>query len=266
VTGSRSNFSRTRVRKVPDFGRIAEGISRPGIDPRVWLALARVDDDPDAVVWDEALGWIVDVTFVGGPLDGDGPCPCRVASGGEGAGVGYARPPRAGGLVVVQIINGDANDDAVILGQLWEQRTAAPSSVNGDSIVERDPQSGEVAAAETHIAVFPEEDVDEEWRNVRVTGERMVLGAPDADQPFIRGDDYADAEADFVDAVETYSGQIEGAFQALVPPGPPVTPVTGAQASAALLAIQAAGIPLQLAIQQFKSARDTYLSTRIVGD
>ena len=79
-----------------DYSRIAAGVAGPGVDTRTWITLARVDADPDATVWDDDLGWLVDVTMVGGPLDGDGPVLCRVASGGQGVGVGAHAPPRQG--------------------------------------------------------------------------------------------------------------------------------------------------------------------------
>lgn len=237
--------------RAPDFGRIAEAVSRPGIDPRAWVALARVDAGPDAVVWDEDLGWLADVTFAGGPLAGEGPVCCRVASPAQGAGAGRASPVRQGGLVVVVIPSGDPNEDAVVVGQLHDVDDAkAPTAVNGASIVETDAASGQVAVDETHLAVLPDEDLDEEWRAWRVTAGTMVLGTPDADQPFVRGDDQADALDDLADALS----QVVAALA--------VAPIVGA----AVALDPATLTQFQAAVQTFKAARQSYLSSRIKGD
>jgi hypothetical protein len=212
--------------------------------------MARVDEDDDAIVWDDALGWLVDVTFVGGGCDGEGPINCRVASQVQGSEIGVYRPPRANGLVIVLVPNGDPNDDAIIVGQLHDvDDFTVASEVNGDNIVEIDASDGEVAADETHITVLPDEDLDQEWRNVRVTAEAMVLGAPEADQPFVRGTDLDDALDDLADAI---SDIVTAINTALGIAGSPIDP-----ASLALF---------EAAIATFKAASSTYLSSRITGD
>jgi len=230
------------------------------------VALARVDEetdeDQDVLVWDDELGWLVDVHFVGGPLDGDGPVNCRIASSAQGSGVIRAAPPRPNSLVVVLVPNGDANDDAIIIGQLTDEDNAAPTTVNGDTIVERDAADGEVAAIETHITAASGEDKDQEWRDVRVSAsgemqllaEEMKLGIPEADQPFVRGDDFADAFDSLIDAIGDFAESL-----ATATPAPPNGALTTAVVAAAF-------IPLQVALEQAKTARQTYLSTRIEGD
>lgn len=251
MSGSRQNFARTMTRLRPDYSRIADSMKRPGIDPRSWLALARVDDDPDAVVWNDQLGWVADVTFVGGDLDGEGPQPCRIASLGAGAGLTAQSPPRFDGLVLVAIVGGDANISCVIIGQLHDVNAAAPAQVNGTTITEE-------FAKETHVEAFPAEDLDAEYRNVRITGEAMVLGDPEADQPFPRGTDLADA-------LDNLAGALDNLATALSNPGSVIgTSVSGGAVTAAV--IGAATGPLSVAVAQFQAARNTYLSTRIRGD
>lgn len=246
MSGHHQSFARTRTRLRMDFGRIAEAVKRPGVDPRTWLALARVDDDPDARVWDDELGWIVDVTFRGGALDGEGPIPCRVM-GAAGAGAGVYRPPHLDALVVVAVPHGDPNNDCIVLGELHDVEHVPPAEVNGTQITE------EFALA-THILVYPGEDIDAQFRNVRLTGEQMVLGAAEADQPFARGADLADALDALADALDSFANAL-----ATAAPAPPNAALTVA-------AVLAAYTPLATAIGQFKTARDTYLSTRIRGD
>jgi hypothetical protein len=217
--------------------------------------MARVDDDPDAVVWDSDLGWLCDVTWVGGGLDGDGPVVCRVASPAQGEGVTEQRPPRPVGLVIVVIPNGDPNDDAIIIGQLHDiDGRTVPSQVNGDTIVETGASSGEVAADVTHILVAPGEDLDQQWRDVRITGDSMIIGVPDADQSLPRGDDLADALEDIIDAIDSFASSLASAA-----PAPPNAALTVA-------AVAAVYPSLATAVAQFKSARSDYLSTRIKTD
>ena len=236
-----------------DAGLMREAIKGPGLDTRAWGQQARVDDDDDAIVWDRELGWLVDVTMVGGELDGDGPVLCRVASPGQGATIGTHRPPRPSGLVLVQLPTGDPNDIAVIVGQLHnEDDTAgalAPTTINGDAIVERDAAEGQVAALETHIDVYPAEDLDQEWRNVRITADAMTLGAADAEQPFARGADLADALDDLADATSDV-----------------VTAISVSLAAAASPLDPTALAAFEVAVATFKAAREQYLSDRINGD
>lgn len=235
--------TRYRTRTRVDMSRVALGLKMPGIDTRTWVALARVDEDPDATVWDQELGWLVDVTIVGGPLDGDGPVLCRMASSGASTGKGRYDPPHQGCLVFVAIPGGDTNADCIILGQLNDTDCKAPTEVNGTAITEE-------FATKTHVLAFPGEDFDAQFDNVRITG-NMILGVKEADQPFARGNDLADALGDLVDAFLLFLDQ------AVAPPG--------AFGSVAVVAFSAAGVSLKTAINQFKLARQTYLSTTIKG-
>ena len=232
-----------RLRTRLDFNRIAAGMSRPGIDSRSWLALARVDEDPDAIVWDRELGWLVDVTMVGGGLDGEGPVLCRQPSAGQGPGVGEYHPPRAGCLVIVLVPNGDPNNDCLIVGQLNDEGCAAATAINGVDITE-------AFAARTHIMAFPAEDLDAEFEHVRLTGD-MTLGVAGADQPYARGDDLAGAVDDFADALIKFLNTA-----AAVPGGFGEVTATG---------FNAAGGVLKAKALAFKAARSRWLSTRIRG-
>lgn len=264
MTGTRQNFARTMVRRRPDYRRVGDAVSFPGIDPRTWVSLARVDTDEDAIVWDEEEGWLVDVTFVGGELDGEGPVVATMGSLAQGNGQGRYLPPRAGGLVLVSVPNGDANDEVVILQQVHTTNEVAATTINGDTIVERDAGNGEVAAIETHIDAFPQEDADQQWRTRRVAtsgahrlhGETLELGIPDADQPFARGNDLADALNNLSSALDTFLNAL-AIIPVLIPP-PPGSPVANVN--------PAAIATLRTAITTFQNARNQYLSTRISGD
>jgi len=258
---SKRPMVRSRVRSMLDFGRIAEGLARPGIDTRTWVCFARIDTDPDAIVWDEELGWYADATIVEGGLTGE-PVLCRVGSDGQGSGLGRYSPPRAGGLVLLAVPGGDPNDECVVLRQFNAYEELAPTTINGDTIVERDPQAGQVAALETHLAVFPNEDADEQWRKRRVAtsgahklhGDTMELGIAGADQAFARGNDLADALEDVINGIGLFCQTLSAA---------PAAPPNGALTVASVLT---AYNVLSPKITAFANARAQYLSTRIKGD
>jgi hypothetical protein len=240
---SKRSRTRYRTRRRVDMSRVADGLKMPGIDTRTWVTMARVDVDPDATVWDAELGWLCDVTIVGGPLDGDGPVLCRMASAGAAPGKGQYDPPHQGCLVIVTIPGGDTNADCVIVGQLNDTECLAPVTVNNTNLTE-------AFARRTHVMAFPDEDFDGEFANVRLTGQ-MVLGTHNANQPFARGTDLANAIDSFADALSAFVDQ------AVVP--------AGTFGNVGLLPFTAAATVLKVAIQQFKLARNQYLSTRIKG-
>lgn len=248
----RDPSARSGTRKLIDFGRLADGLARPGIDTRTWTALARVDVDPDATVWDPVLGWLVDVTFVGGALDGEGPVVCRMGAAGAGAAAGKHDPPRQGALVVVNVIAGDPNVECVIVGYLHDLEHQPATTVNGAEITE-------AMASRTWIEAFPTEDKETEHQNLRMTGretakllgQQVRLADNEAEQPFVRGDDYADAEAVFLDALSTFLDL------ALVP--------VGAFGSVNWGSFQTAAQSLKAAVNTFKNARQQYLSARVRG-
>ena len=262
MTGHRQSFARTRVRRRFDYGRMAEALRRPGIDTRTWVGFARVDEDPegnDSVVWDEELGWLCDVTFVGGELDGEGPVLARYSPDAAPERGRYS-PPREGCLCVVLVPLGDPNNDVNIVHFMHDDDACfAPTMINGDDIVERDAEEGQVAALETHMAVYPQEDADEEWRERRVTtsgrhrlhGESMELGVDGADQPYVRGANYADSFSTFLDALDAFAQAIAVA---------PTTAPANVNLDPATLEA------FQLAIENMKQAREQYLSKRITGD
>lgn len=244
--------ARGETRETIDFGRLAGALARDGIDTRTWVSLARVDVDKDATVWDPVLGWIVDITFVAGELDGEGPIPARMGSLGAGASKGKHDPPRQGALVVVVVIAGDPNVEVVILGYLHDLEHKPVTTINGTELTEE-------LASHTFIDAFPDEDKESEYQNLRMTGrdsakilgEQVRLADNEAAQAYVRGDDYAAAEAAFLDAMSTFLDM------ALVP--------VGAFGSVNAGSFQTAAQLLKSQIQTFKAAKDAYLSKRIKG-
>lgn len=248
-----------RIRRAPDIGRIGQATRAPGNDTRTWIAKARVDDDPDAIRWaggdtdDGPKGWLVDVTFVSGPLTNVGPVVCRLMTMG-----GRVEPIARGALVVVELSEGSPNAEPVIVGQLFTPDQPPPQTVNGDTIVETDAQEGEVAADVTQIVSTPHSLDAQYGARARICADAMVLGKPDADQPFMRGHD-------FRDAIDALGDAIQEAFRLLAQSGSTSAggvPVTAAQTAYGATPL----LGIQKAITDLKNAADVYLSERIVGD
>lgn len=152
-------MTESRVRRTIDYGRLGEATSHPGADPRAWVLYARVDDDDDAITFDDAvdgdgLGWLVDVTFQGGALDQEGPIPCLVASSFSRADNARLEPVTRGCLVTVLLVEGDPNGAPTIIGSVPTGDCKVPATVNGDDI-------DEAFALVNHILVTPH-SVDEQ--------------------------------------------------------------------------------------------------------
>lgn len=259
---------RARIRRSLDLGRLREAMAAPGSDPRSWVVLARVDDDDDAVRWEEGYGWIADVTFTFGDMSGEGPIACRVSSAFGGDGKASISPVERGSEVAVLLPGGDPMTAPLIVGVAFNsQDVRVPEEVNGQTI-------DEDFAKGNHILVTPhsvQQEVGERWRTSAT--DRATLEAPevrlaneDADQSYVRGEDYADAADALADATDDFGQQVLAAFGNLVPPGPPVTPVTQAQATSAVTTITTAYAALAVAVGQFKAARNSYLSAKIKGE
>lgn len=259
---------RSRIRRVPDLGRLREAMAAPGADPRSWVVMARVDDDDDAIRWDEGTGWVVDVTFTFGDLAGEGPVACRVASVFGGDGAGAFVPVKRGAEVAVVLPGGDPNTSPIIVGVGFNtEDVRVPTEVNGQTIDEDFAAANHVLVTDASV----QQQVGERWRTsatqrATVEAPEVRLADEEADQSYVRGEDYADAADALADATDDFGQQVLTAFTNLVPPGPPVTPVTQVQATAAVTTITTAYAALAVAVGQFKAARNAYLSTKIKGE
>lgn len=201
---------RSRIRRRFDMRRLALAITAPGIDTRTWLEKARIDDDDDAVRWDDALGWIADVTIQGGALDQEGPIACRICTSFTGNTKGLVEPVTRGQLVMVLLPEGRPDVQPTIVGALYTPDLPAPTSVNGIDI-------DEDVAKTTHILVTEhdmQQEVGEKWRTSATS--RATLEAPeirladeDAAQAAVRGTDQKDAFGDFLTSFDTWAGLVQ---------------------------------------------------------
>ncbi len=166
-------MTRARIRKRFDLGRLRVATAGPGSDPRTWVTTARVDDDPEAISFEEDVGWVVDVTFVGGDLAEEGPVPCRVAMSFGGDGAGELEPPALGCEVIVVVSEGDPNANPVIVGYLDNgDGCGPPAEVAGFPV-------SELTAARTHYVASPHNLEAQYAGSWRVQGEQgATLIAP----------------------------------------------------------------------------------------
>lgn len=247
--------SRSRIRTRIDVGRLREAISGPGMDPRSWALLARVDDVEDAIRLEQGLGWIVDVTVTGGQLDGEGPIPCRVAWSYAGEDAGRSEPVERGTQVLVVLPDGDANGTPVIVGVLSTPDKPPPASINGDEVSEQ-------YALSTHYLRTPhnvEQEVGSVWRvsaqtDAKLTAQNVALADDAPTQSYVRGDDQVDALKALIDALDAFSSALATAI-----PAPPNGALTVASVAAAY-----AVLGPQLATA--KTSLEAALSTRIKGE
>lgn len=253
--------TRSRVRRQIPSGRLGALASQPGIDPRVWIANARVDDDDDAIRWsgpdgdDGPLGWIVDVTIQGGELDQESPIPCRLGAAYAGDGELASNPPRRGCLVLVALPSGNLNTEPTIIGELPTEDCPVPGDVNGTDI-------DEAYALATHIFVTTkavDEQVEGDRRiktgsgsTHRILGEALEFADEGAEQAFVRGNDQKQQLDNLIQALLQYAIDIAASA-----PAAPNAALTVADAAVA-------GTTLSQALAQIDFGPS--LSTKIKGE
>ena len=206
-----------------DVTRLAQAVQRPGADPRAWVAFGAVEE----IVFDPESGITVGVTFRGGPLDGEGPIACALAAPFARALAIGAKPFAVGDQAVVILPDGDPNTFPIIVGFFPLQLQVPPLTAAGLPLTQSVLEGNHVLADPTKGAIW---DV----ASFQVFAPQVKLGpAPAPTQSYVRGQDLIAALGDLATALNSYA-------TALVPPGPPVTPVTAAQTAPALATLTAA--------------------------
>ena len=182
-----------------DVAKIAEGIGRPGIDPRKFVELAvvtavRVDD----------LGVHCDVETISGI-----PETVEYSPPYGGGGYGFHSPIAEGDWVVLAVPDGKFNAGARIIGRTWDPGYPPPSEVvdNPDDVclVVRPGQTIRIIVSGGGNAVIEARDDG-----------KVALGNEDASDPALTGADGRDFLAALAQAIAT-------------------APTTGVQALTALL-------------------------------
>lgn len=118
----------------PDVGRIAEAVSRPGIDPRIWCSLCAVDK----VVIDDD-GMFADVHILStATIDDDGNAiaqkeTVRVAPSYAGDGFGLYMPIQEGDEVVVVWPDGNPDHGGILVSRLWSASDPPPGTAKDNA-------------------------------------------------------------------------------------------------------------------------------------
>ena len=201
------------IRRVLDVARMAEAVSRPGIDPRIWASYAIVDDDPRAISVERG-GVFVDVHLQPSMI----PCVALLGQAHSAPGAGDYRPVRRGDLVFVTIPTGDPNAGAVLTRRCANAIDTTPATVNGRT---NDGSFGyDVVDADVE-----EQSTTGQWRRRAATIAALDGRATDgvrlgfaATERVIRGDAYAAAESAFLTALNTFAVAV-GAAVGTIPGG-----------------------------------------------
>src|ERR1700690_3179162 len=114
ATSSRNKRSKT-VRTGVDTGRLAAAVSRPGIDPRIWVANATVME----LGYDANNGLYADVQLQ--PSGDVETCMLGTPYARPNAGLWF--PVSVGDRVLVCFPMGDPNQGPVIFARLWSDQT-----------------------------------------------------------------------------------------------------------------------------------------------
>lgn len=230
-----------------DVERIGEAVSRPGIDPRAWVTLARTAKGADARVYDPDNGWIVDAEAYGSAVHGN-VLPCRVASAWPGlAGYGEMRPPADDEEIVVLLPGGDPDEDPIAIGVVANGDGGGPPEVVAGRKVLPEGMTipgGPIAATDCEFSKSPYSRVEEhegerhvraKWVTLEATSPLagIRLGGALAMHPVAKADELAMA-------IESLITALNSVFAA----GAGIYPINGAAAfssaaSAVLAALQA---------------------------
>jgi len=219
-------LKKTRVSSTPDFGRIANAVSRPGIDPRIWASLAVVR----AVTVDPAEGVFADVTLLPSQLEST----ARLGTEYAGSGFGAYFPLRVGDEVVVSLPSGDPAEGMVISKRVWSPSDPPPQdAINHPADVALTVQPGQsmrflLSDGGTFAVTAP---------TTNVVGD-VNLGSAAAYDALVKGTTYRAAEDVLLNALITYINAIQPFAD---PPGNATT-------------------TMRKAIQDFQSGAATYLS------
>lgn len=227
---------RTSVRTRPDVNALASAVSRPGVDPRVWITLAVVTElgyDPDE-------GPFADLQY---QPNGDQET-ALIGSNYAGAEFGDWSSVEIGDTVLVAVPMGDPGNGPTIICRMWNAGDKPFAEM-------QDADDSEVPTQNRVLRVKPGKKFQ---LVISGDGARIELAQKDATQSFVRGDDYADAEGEFLDALDTFVQTL-----ATATPAPPNSALTVA-------AVLAAANIFRPKITAFKNARNDYLSTKIKGE
>lgn len=257
---------RARVSRQPDTQRLGEMISRPGIDPRVWVSLA-VALDESFVEADEGVFVKVMLLPTGEEML------ARVGAAYAGKGFGLYAGIHKDDELKVELPSGDPAEGPVVTARLWSAADTPPQEVVDHPeevllVVEKDKNLRLITSGAGKIYVKGE--------TVTLETQKARLGAEDATEAVILGNTYrthedtlntamagkatADAAADaavaaLLAAMVTMPAM--AAYIAALPGGPAL--ITAAATTLAASATASTGA--NTAVTDFLAQAATFLST-----
>jgi hypothetical protein len=206
-------------------------MAQPGIDTRTWCTAGRVVEEDGAVRWDSEIGWILDIEAQGELYGNE----LRTRVGGPDC---YGSVPiPEGSEWVVCIPDGDASMNPVAMLRTPNATCAVPAEVAGHAVDGSSETSASSMTADAGtISPWDTEFRASPWNyrasfggyyfvsapEAAIEADDLRLGTRDADQSYVRGEDFAEA---VTAAVEALIPKLIGNMGApvLLPPTWPVT-------------------------------------------
>lgn len=191
---------RSRVSSTPDMNRLSQGVSRPGIDPRIWCSHAYAMEEAE---FDEKHGWFIDVQLI--PTGEEITCHVPSQYAGNEFGESECTIHKDDHLFVL-IPNGDPGMGSVVIARLWTETDKPPEYVKNNK--------------KDYVRV---QEKDTSWR-VRMKGDddkhvlegkKIRLGDQDADEKLVLGSTFRDKQKTLDDSLKSKFGDLSSALDSL---------------------------------------------------
>jgi len=117
---------RSRVTRGIDVARLSNAVSRPGIDPRIWVSYGTLLSEPYVETVEGRQDVVVDVLLVPSMQEET----ARVGTIYAGNGFGFYAPLHEDDEVLVLAPSGDPDEGLVIAQRLWSPADPPPSELS----------------------------------------------------------------------------------------------------------------------------------------
>lgn len=184
---------RSRVLSSIDAGRLANAVSRPGIDPRIWVSYAVLVSEPVVDTQPDGMDVIADVMLLpSGMIE-----TARVGALYAGNGFGLYAPLHIDDEVLVVAPSGDPDEGMVITQRFWSPADPPPAAVMNNTqdftlVVEKDKNLRFSVEGSGNVYLT----VD--------TG-KIYLGSPDGTEPATKGDSLKSYLNSLASAIRTHT-------------------------------------------------------------
>lgn len=244
---------RTRVSSTPDTARIAKAVQRPGIDPRIWCAIAIATDEAQL---DPAHGDYVDIRLL--PHGEAMTAAISPRYAGPKFGDREGRVHKNDGLCVV-IPSGDPAEGVHVVAKLWNAADTPP-----DLAVQNPEDLVRVVEMDKWIRILLQGSG--QWHlqadTATLKAPHVNLGDDAPTEQLVLGTTYRQNEAAMNSSMSATYTATATAFTAALATLSAIPPPTlaGAAVAAALVPLQTMLTSLGTAIQNFEAATAQYLS------